>query len=78
MNRRGFVAGLGVMLFAPVVVRAASLMPVHAIIHPPPRLMLRTVLPDMQWRTLRIVGQLNRTNPLLNGVWTGQWANATR
>lgn len=38
MNRRGFLTGLGVALFAaPAVVRAASLMPVKGLIVPIPK-----------------------------------------
>lgn len=37
MNRRGFLRGFGVALVAaPAIVRAASLMPVKAIVLPPP------------------------------------------
>ena len=49
MNRRGFFSALGVSLvFAPAIVRAASLMPVRKIILPTPAILV-TLERGMEW-----------------------------
>lgn len=71
LARRGFLMGLGSLVAAPAIVRAASLMPVKAIVVPAKHeFIFRTSLPQGTWRMIND-GSINKNfeNLLFNDLF---------
>ncbi len=71
LARRGFLMWLGSLVAAPAIVRAASLMPVKAIVVPAKHeFIFRTSLPQATWRMIHD-GSINKNfeNLLFNDLF---------